>query len=50
MPPGQPRRWFVNTPSLQSVPALWHAHVLALQPRSQAAAAAAEAAAAGEAG
>ncbi|EFN50798.1 hypothetical protein CHLNCDRAFT_55564 [Chlorella variabilis] len=31
VPPAAPRCWFVNTPSLQSVPALWHAHVLVLE-------------------
>ncbi|PSC67229.1 hypothetical protein C2E20_9081, partial [Micractinium conductrix] len=28
VPPGSDHCWFVNTPTLQSVPAIWHAHVL----------------------
>lgn len=31
-PPGSKRTWFVNTPTLQSVPAIWHAHVLWQEP------------------
>lgn len=32
VPPGSQHTWFENTPTLQSVPAIWHAHVLWRQP------------------
>ncbi|KAL4450534.1 hypothetical protein ABPG77_000890 [Micractinium sp. CCAP 211/92] len=32
VPPASQHTWFVNTPTLQSVPAIWHAHVLWQQP------------------
>lgn len=31
MPPGSDTLWFVNPPSLQSVPAIWHAHIFVRQ-------------------
>ncbi|KAL4439692.1 hypothetical protein ABPG75_002693 [Micractinium tetrahymenae] len=31
-PPGSEQTWFVNSSTLQSVPAIWHAHVLWRQP------------------
>jgi hypothetical protein len=32
VPAGADVAWFVNTPALQSVPTIWHAHILWRQP------------------
>lgn len=39
-PPGCQATWFVNTPTLQSVPTIWHAHVLWRQPTADSSSAA----------
>ncbi|PRW20771.1 hypothetical protein C2E21_8875 [Chlorella sorokiniana] len=39
VPPGADTLWFVNPPVLQSVPSIWHAHILVRQPAEGAASA-----------